>query len=338
MTGKGGSGKTTLASALALALADEGHKVLLVELEGRQDLAGVFGIAPLPYGERLVTSGLGGGEVYGLAIDTEEAFLEYLEMFYRMGSAGKVLHKVGAVDFATTVAPGLKDILLTGKLKEITSRSAGGRWIYDAVVVDSPPTGRIARFLNVTVESGRLATTGPIGRHSRSVATLLHSPQTTVHIAALPTAMALQECLETVAELRAVDLPVGRVLLNQVVPDVYRPVERTGLEDALRRVGVEPDGGLTEALLAQYERRRGQVEAQRRYVGRLREEDVSYVAVPELTGGVDAGSLYSLAETIRSGLDGAAEPFGERTSPETRAEEERDPPPTDGTDSTGGSA
>src|ERR1700754_2734682 len=101
VTGKGGTGKTTVAAALALALAAGGRKVLLVEVEGRQGIAQVFDIPPLPYEERKIAVAPGGGDVYALAIDPEEAMLEYVEMFYGMRRAGKALSKIGLVDFAT---------------------------------------------------------------------------------------------------------------------------------------------------------------------------------------------------------------------------------------------
>ena len=86
VTGKGGTGKTTVAAALALALAAEGGKVLLMEVEGRQGIAQLFDCPPLPEGERKVavapgTPGRAGGEVYGLAADPESALVEYLETF-----------------------------------------------------------------------------------------------------------------------------------------------------------------------------------------------------------------------------------------------------------------
>ena len=121
VTGKGGTGKTTVAAALALALAHGGKRVLLVEVEGRQGIAQLFGTDPLPYAERrIATPARGDGEVRALAVDPEEALLEYLEMFYRLGAAGRALRKIGAIDFATTIAPGLRDVLLTGKVKEAT--------------------------------------------------------------------------------------------------------------------------------------------------------------------------------------------------------------------------
>src|SRR5213079_673692 len=100
VTGKGGTGKTTVAAALALALAAQGGKVLLAEVEGRQGIAQLFDCPPLPYEERRVAVAPGGGDVIALAIDPEEALLEYLEMFYNLKRAGRALKRFGAIDFA----------------------------------------------------------------------------------------------------------------------------------------------------------------------------------------------------------------------------------------------
>ena len=115
VTGKGGTGKTTVAAALALALAAGGRKSLLVEIEERQGLAQLFDLPPLPYEERKLAVAQRGGDVYGLAVDAHEAMYEYLDMYYRLGRAGRALDKMGVIEFATTVAPGMRDVLLTGK-------------------------------------------------------------------------------------------------------------------------------------------------------------------------------------------------------------------------------
>src|SRR6201992_4488541 len=97
VTGKGGTGKTTVAAALALALSRGGRKVLLIEVEGRQGIARLFDCPPLPYAERKVGIGLGedgrpGGDLYELAVDPEGALLDYLEMFYGKRHPAQGMH------------------------------------------------------------------------------------------------------------------------------------------------------------------------------------------------------------------------------------------------------
>ena len=120
VSGKGGTGKTTIAAALALALATGGRRVLLIEVEGRQGIAQLFDVPPLPYEERRIATSDAGGHVHALAIDPEAALLEYLQMYYRLGRAGRALDKFGVIDFATTIAPGVRDVLLTGKVFELS--------------------------------------------------------------------------------------------------------------------------------------------------------------------------------------------------------------------------
>src|SRR3954454_15248767 len=109
VTGKGGTGKSTVAAALALALASQGKHVLLCEVEGRQGIAQLFDVPPLPYEETRIAQGPDdGGDVYALAIDAESAMLEYLSLYYRLGNrTGRALDRFGVIDFATTIAPGL---------------------------------------------------------------------------------------------------------------------------------------------------------------------------------------------------------------------------------------
>src|SRR5664279_4575102 len=91
VTGKGGTGKTTVAAALAIALAEGGRRVLLIEVEGRQALAQLFDVAALAYEEQHLSTATGGGEVVGLAVDPEQALLEYLDLFYNLKRAAKLM-------------------------------------------------------------------------------------------------------------------------------------------------------------------------------------------------------------------------------------------------------
>ncbi len=259
VTGKGGTGKTTVAAALALALARNGRNVLLTEVEGRQGISQVFDIPPLPYEERRVARVLGGGAVHALAIDPEAALIEYLQIFYNLGKAGSALRKLGAIDFATTIAPGLRDVLLTGKVKEAVSRRIDGHLVYDAVVMDAPPTGRITKFLNVTEEVQGLAKVGPIHHQAQSVMRLLRSEQTAVHLVTLLEEMPVQETVDGVAELEAAGLPVGGIVVNLVREPLLGPAalaaalegsfDAAELAASLKSVGLELSSADIDALV-----------------------------------------------------------------------------------------
>jgi anion-transporting ArsA/GET3 family ATPase len=312
VTGKGGTGKSTIAASLALALAAGGRKVLLVEVEGRQGIAQLFDVPPLPYEEVKIATAEGGGQVNALAIDTEAAFLEYLDMFYNLGIAGRAMRRIGAIEFATTIAPGLRDVLLTGKIKEIVVRfqkdKAKGGIVYDAVVVDSPPTGRISRFLDVTKAVSDIAKGGPVHSQADGVVKLLHSDLTAIHVVTLLEALPIQETLEAIDELKGLGLPIGSVIVNRNIPaylgaddltkanegDIDADTVRAGLTKA----GIDlPDddfaGLLTEAI--QHATR---MAARAESAEQLDALDLSRIYLPALTDGVDLGSLYELAESL----------------------------------------
>ncbi len=308
VTGKGGTGKTTVAAALALALAGQGHRTLLVEVEGRQGVAQLFDTPPLPYEERKVAVGPGGGDVFALAVDPEGALLEYLDMFYKLGRAGRGLRRVGAIDFATTIAPGMRDVLLTGKVYEAVRRQRGKSPVYDAVVLDAPPTGRIARFLGVNAEVAGLARVGPIRGQADNIMGLLRSPETAVHLVTLLEEMPVQETCDAAAELAKAGLPIGGVIVNGVRAPLLRPSELTaaakGRLDArevtagLKAARVPAGAPVVGALLtqaAEHAERVALEKAGRRTLKGLARPTYELPLLPE---GVDLGGLYELAEHL----------------------------------------
>jgi anion-transporting ArsA/GET3 family ATPase len=308
VTGKGGTGKTTVAAALAIALAGRGQRVLLIEVEGRQGLAQLFDVPPLPYEETRVATAGPGGSVYALAVDPELAMLEYLEMFYNIKRAGRALRSMGAVDFVTTIAPGLRDVLLTGKVKEaVTRRQKDGQSTYDAVILDAPPTGRIRQFLDVTKDVAGLTKVGPIHRQSQGVIKVLHNRRCRIHLVTLLEEMPVQESLDAARELSAGGFHLGTVIVNRARPELVRDglVKRTRtgrpgdlpmLTEGLAAAGV--DTALAAVLadeLGDFDLRQ---QLQTENAERLDALDLPVVRLPELIPPVDLGGLYELAELL----------------------------------------
>ncbi len=319
VTGKGGTGKTTLAGALAIALAAEGRKVLLCEVEGRQGIASLFDVAPLPYGERRIALGLDHGEVFALAIDPEAALLEYLDLFYRLGRAGKALDRFGVIDFATTVAPGVRDVLVVGKVYEATRRGAPGRSAraakgsqasYDAVVLDAPPTGRIGRFLNVNTEVAGIAKVGPIRNQASSIMRLLKSDITTVHVVTTLEEMPVQETLDGIDELHEIGLGVGAVLVNQVRGSdlsshdlraaAAGTLDEGEVETALKEAGITADDDAVRGLFDEAHDHAVRVQLERDQRKRLDATGRPTATLPYAHDGVDLGTLYDFADILRS--------------------------------------
>jgi anion-transporting ArsA/GET3 family ATPase len=219
---------------------------------------------------------------------------------------------MGAIDFATVIAPGLRDVLLTGKIKEAVTRRHDGQPVYDAVVVDAPPTGRITRFLGVTAEMSQLARSGPIKTQSEGVMAVLRSPQTAVHLVTVLEDMPVQETADAIAELSKADLPVGSVIVNMATEPVL-PVD--GLELAVegRLTGAQlapaltaahlPGGtGLADALAAEA------IEHAQRWAAQdaLRDDVEALgrpvVELPLLPGPMDIGCLFELAGRLEEHL------------------------------------
>lgn len=309
VTGKGGTGKSTVAGALALALAAGGRRVLLVEVEGRQSIAQLFDLPPLPPTETKIATADGGGEVMALALDIEHAFLEYLDMFYNLGFAGRAMRRMGAIEFVTTIAPGLRDVILTGKIKECAVRTdKSGKRAYDEIVIDAPPTGRIASFLDVTKAMAEVAKGGPIAAQAEGVSALLHSEQTVVHLVTLLEALPVQETADAIAELTESDFRIGTVIVNRATEgflpapvrarvaagDLDLQAVRSGLSEA----GIELDDGDFDGLIREGVEHSATLQAQDDSSAELAKVDISRLYLPALLDGIDLGGLYELAQHL----------------------------------------
>jgi anion-transporting ArsA/GET3 family ATPase len=296
VTGKGGTGKTTVAAGLGVAAGRRGRRVLVAEVEGRQGLAGLFGRRELDHREVAVGEG-----VNALAIDPDESLREYLAR-YGFAPLARLLTWAHLNRFITAAAPGLGDVLLVGKVWEAATRETPperpGPGAYDLVVLDAPPTGRVVPFLRAPETVAELARVGPIRQQADRVRDLLDDPErTAVVLTCLPEELPVTETLEGVAALREAGLPVAAVVANQVTAD--RLGGRAGRLAALARdpaplaaaagaAGARLDGAALATLVGEARDRQRQVTRERRLLRELRAglDGLPVVELPFLADGV----------------------------------------------------
>ncbi len=239
VTGKGGVGKSTVSAALALTGASTGRKTCLVEVESRQTFSRLFSTQAWDFTEREFRPNL-----WGLSVDPEASLREYLEMFYGARRLSRIVTNSSAVEFATTAAPGIKDVLLVGKVKEMERRrDPDGRFHYDLIVLDAPPTGRIVNFLRAPDATTELVNIGPIRDQAQSLIDMLMDPERThLQLVTLLEEMPVQETLESTVALRELGVTLGPVIVNRVLTERF--------DEAARKAFDGLDAGTVSAIAA----------------------------------------------------------------------------------------
>ncbi|MFN2615056.1 MAG: ArsA family ATPase [Actinomycetota bacterium] len=281
VSGKGGVGKTTVAAALAVAAARTGKQVLLAEIEDRRALAPMFGIPEVGYVERAL-----GPNLAGIEVEADDALVEYLQHFYGIPRLSRALVKSKVVDFATNTAPGLRDILLIGKIKESEQRRPRGVYAYDLIVIDAPPTGRLPRFLDAPRAVAALVRSGPIKRQAEGVLDMVRDPKRLqVILVTQPEEMPARETAEAVETLGKMDIALGPIVINGVWKemralgkDPYASL-RAAAADAGLGLGEEAIKALADVSSVHARRARNQ----RKVITELkREVDLPQVTLPFL--------------------------------------------------------
>jgi anion-transporting ArsA/GET3 family ATPase len=296
LAGKGGVGKTTTAAALSVAAARAGRDVLLVELEGKSGLGSMFGL-PLLRGEQEVYPG-----VTVLPLAADQALIEYLED-HGLGRMSKRLVNTGVLDIVATAVPGMKEILVLGKVKSLQRAAAA-----DVIVVDGPAAGHAVTFLLSPKGLLDAVRVGPVLTQAVEVTEMLTDPdRAQVMLVTLPEETPVNETAETAeAFIDRVGLTLGPLVVNGVYPD--RPLEGLTSPGEIRalaeRAGAAvPDGEvehLARAARFLTRRRRLQAEQLARLADRLA---LPQVVLPFLfSADIGPPELEVLAEALTAGV------------------------------------
>ncbi len=240
VAGKGGVGKTTVTAALAQMAADAGRSALIVEVEGKSGIGNVFGrTTPLSYEEVELAP-----RIRARTLTPDDALLEYLRE-HGLKRVSKRLAASGALDVVSTAVPGIKDILVLGKVKQLERANTA-----DLIVLDAPAAGHAVTFLTSARGLLDAARVGPIRTQAQDVVDLLSDPaRCQVVLVTLPEETPVNEVVETAYKLED---RVGIKLGPMVVNGLYPRLEELDADphDAAATAGVTLVDGQAESLAA----------------------------------------------------------------------------------------
>ncbi|HET9442066.1 MAG TPA: ArsA-related P-loop ATPase [Acidimicrobiales bacterium] len=264
VAGKGGVGKTTVTATLARMAAGAGRSALIVEVEGRSGITGIFGAKePLSYEEIVLRAPTDGeAPVRARTLTPDDALLEYLAD-HGLRRVSRRLTSSGALDVVSTAVPGIKDILVLGKVKQLERGSAA-----DLLILDAPAAGHAVTFLTSARGLLDAARVGPIRSQAADVVELLSDPRRCqVVLVTLPEETPVNEVVETAYKLEdRVGIQLGPVVVNALYPRLEGLDEDP--REAAARAGVtitdEQAGDLVAAAAFRRERQELQAEQLRR--------------------------------------------------------------------------
>jgi anion-transporting ArsA/GET3 family ATPase len=227
VAGKGGVGKTTVSATLARAAALTGLSTLIVEVEGKSGLPAVFGQGELGYDEVVLAAGGGpdgAADVRARTLTADAALVEYLRD-HGLSRISRRLVSSGALDVVATAAPGIKDILLLGKVKQLVREG-----VADLIVLDAPAAGHAITFLQSARSLIDTVNVGPINAQARDVLSLLEDHrQCQVVLVTIPEETPVNEAVETAFSLEdRVGIGLGPIVVN----GVYPPIEGLVVDEA----------------------------------------------------------------------------------------------------------
>lgn len=211
VSGKGGVGKTTVSAALGLVAARHGLRVLLAEVEGKGALSSLFQSRELGTTPVELRPG-----IFGMTISPEDALTEYFDVQFHLKRLAKPISTSQLAYYVTHAAPGLRDILMLGKVWYSSTRKRE----FDLTVLDAHAAGHVLTMLRSPDALTRAIPIGPLSGHAQKVADWLRDPrQVSVNLVTLAEEMPVNETVETTRRLISeVGLTTAHVFVNMLYP------------------------------------------------------------------------------------------------------------------------
>jgi anion-transporting ArsA/GET3 family ATPase len=203
--------------------------VCIAEVDRKGSLPGLFRSPELSYEPQELLP-----DLWGLNIIPEDALAEYLQVQYHMRRISKVFTSSHFVDFITTAAPGLKDVLVLGKIWYLEQGRGGGtKHDFDTIVVDAPAAGHMLTFFSAPLGLADAVRVGPVRRQSDWLVQMLQDPKRTrVHLVTLPEEMPVAETLETSQAIEEkLNIAQGAVFANAVYSSMFTKEEEKTVKE-----------------------------------------------------------------------------------------------------------
>ncbi len=291
VAGKGGVGKTTVGATIGVAAARSGLNTLLVELEGHSTLGRAFGFDELPYEDvdLFAPSDGGPGHLRGRRITPDEALIDYLSGHGLDRITGR-LARTGTIDVVATAAPGIRDLLTLGKIRQIEATED-----VDLIVVDAPAAGHAVTFLRSAAGLSEAGADGPVKEQADLVSAMLSDDaRCQVILVTLPEETPITEVIETAYSLEDdVGIALGPIVVNGLIPTI------PGLEAELRDLGTSRSK-INRARREAATYRLGREQSQATEVERLDIElPLPRIELPHLfRAGLDEASVHELTDAL----------------------------------------
>ena len=290
LLGKGGVGKTALAGALGLLAARQGARVLIMECDSRAPLARSFG-HQARYAPTEVAPGLS-----IMTLDGAHALEEYLGMVVPGRAIMRAVTASPLYQFFAQAAPGLRELMMLGKVLYEVERKPSDPNHHSLVIVDAPASGQALAMLRMPAAARATFGDAIVGREARNIVRLLHDRKRTALLEVTTSdSLALSETLEVLDALRSMELAPGAILFNRVPEVTFNAKEVANfLADApaVSRSEAEHLAEVARRELAAHSRAA-------RAVDRLRERDnVDVLVIPEQRGMAGTQLVEQLASKL----------------------------------------